>query len=322
MEELIRKYLKGNLLKKEKMVLLRKSENDILLKTELARYKNLNAIIALKHQEGDFSGMQESYCQLTDEGKPRIISLRKILSYVAIAVCLIGFTFYFSRFYYQSKNSAPEKFNTLYVPAGQRINFTFEDGTKVWLNSLTKLRYPVEFNNKERQVSIEGEAYFEVAKDTEKPFIVSSKDFNVNVLGTAFNIYSYPDEKLSRISLLEGSLMIGKMNNNGMITLKPHEEVTIENDKMTVASIADANYFLWIKGIYSFNNERFETIVKKLGLYYDISIHIENAAMREWRYTVKFRQHDGIDEILQLMQRIRKFSIQKDEENNYIKITE
>ena len=322
MEELIRKYLEGSLSKEEKIALLRKSENDVLLKTELAHYKNLNAVIALKQRESDFSGMPESYLQFIDDRKPKIISLGKILSYVAIAVCLIGFTWYFSRFYYQTKNCAIEKFNTLYVPAGQRINFTFEDGTKVWLNSLTKLRYPVEFNNKERQVSIEGEAYFEVAKDTEKPFIVSSKDFNVNVLGTAFNIYSYPDEKLSRISLLEGSLMIGKMNNNGMITLKPHEEVTIENDKMTVASIADANYFLWIKGIYSFNNERFETIVKKLGLYYDISIHIENAAMREWRYTVKFRQHDGIDEILQLMQRIRKFSIQKDEENNYIKITE
>jgi len=317
MDELIRKYLEGNLSIEEKIELLRKSENDVSLKTELARYKNLNAIIGLKQHEGDLSCTSESYRQFMNDRKPKTINLKQILSYAAMAACIIGFTWFLSGIYYQSKNHSEEKFNTLYVPAGQRINFTFEDGTNVWLNAQTKMTYPVEFKGKERQVSIEGEAYFEVAKNPKKPFIVSSKGFKIKVLGTTFNIFSYPEEKMSRISLIEGSVII---DNKNIITLKPQEEVTIESDKMIVAPIGDNHYFLWIKGVYSFNNERFESIIKKLELYFGINIQIEDTAMREWRYTVKFRQSDGIDEILQLMKRIHNFNIKMDKENNYIKI--
>ncbi|MDR2147555.1 MAG: FecR domain-containing protein [Tannerella sp.] len=318
MDELIKKYGEGSLSQEEKLELLRKSENDAALKTELARYKNLNAIMNLKRQEGDLTHARESYRQFMNGRKSGTVSLRQILSYAAVAACLIGFTWFLSGIYHQSKSDSAEKFNTLYVPAGQRVNFTLEDGTSVWLNAQTKLTYPVEFKGNKRHVQVEGEAYFEVAKNPEKPFIVSSKGFNIKVLGTTFNIYSYPGEKLSRVSLIEGRVTV---DNKDVVTLKPQEEVTIEGDKMTVAPIADRNYFLWTEGIYSFNNERFENIVKKLELYYDINIHIENVAMREWRYTVKFRQRDGIDEILQLMQRIHRFEIQKDEDNNRIKIT-
>jgi ferric-dicitrate binding protein FerR (iron transport regulator) len=320
MGELIEKYISGNLSREEKIRLLQQSENDAQLKIELMRCKNLNAMLCLKQLSNDVSRSQDSYNQFIQDRKRKSISLRigRIVSYAAMAACLAGITWLLAGVYFSPGKDSREKFNTLYVPAGQRVNFTMEDGTTVWLNAQSKLTYPVEFKGKERNVKIEGEAYFKVAKEKERPFIVSSKDFKIKVLGTTFNVYSYPGERNSRVSLIAGSVMV---YNKDIITLKPQEEVTIEGDKMTVGNITDPNYFLWTKGIYSFDNENLENIVKKLELYYDIRINIEDAAMRQWRYTVKFRQRDGINEILHLMQRIHKFKIKKDEEKNCIEIT-
>ncbi|MDR2232695.1 MAG: FecR domain-containing protein [Tannerella sp.] len=318
MDELIQKYIDGSLTQAEKLELLRQAQNDAQLRAELARHKNLNAIINLKRQEGDRQCAAESYRRFSGEHKKRKQTVWQILAYAATAACLIGLTWWLSGMYYHSKIQTQEKFNTLYVPAGQRVQFTLEDGTGVWLNAQTKLTYPIEFKGNERHVEVEGEAYFEVTKDASRPFVVSSKDFNIKVLGTKFNIYSYPEEKQSRVSLIEGSLNVC---NQDVVTLKPKEEAIIEGDRMTVAQIPNQHYFLWTEGIYSFENERFENIVKRLELYYDISIAIENAAMRDWRYTVKFRQRDGIDEILRLMQCIHQFNMIRDNENNKIQIT-
>jgi ferric-dicitrate binding protein FerR (iron transport regulator) len=320
MDELTGKYMNGSLSREEKIELLRQAENDTQLRTELVRCKNLNAMTALKQRSDDSDCSRGRYHQFIRDRKRKstIVKAGRILSYAATAACLAGLVWLLAGIYHSSENDSVEKFNTLYVPAGQRVNFTLEDGTNVWLNAQTKLTYPVAFRKNERNVAVEGEAWFEVAKDSDRPFIVSSKDFRIKVLGTTFNVYSYPEENTARISLMEGSLAV---YNRDVVTLKPLEEVTLEGDRMTVGNIADRNYFLWTKGIYSFENERFENIVKKLELYYDINIDIEDIAMREWRYTVKFRQRDGIDEILRLMQRIHKFKITKNEEKNCIKIT-
>ena len=98
--------------------------------------------------------------------------------------------------------------NTLYTPAGQRAQLILQDGTEVWLNAKSKLIYPARFTGEKRQVEVEGEAFFKVAKDPSRPFIVSTHDVDMKVLGTQFNVYSYPETGYVQTSLLEGSVCV------------------------------------------------------------------------------------------------------------------
>jgi ferric-dicitrate binding protein FerR (iron transport regulator) len=209
----------------------------------------------------------------------------------------------------------------LFVPAGQRVNLTLADGTVVWLNARSRLTYPAAFVGKERRVSIEGEAYFEVAKDRDRPFIVSSGGIEMKVLGTAFNVSGYSGENVVRVSLLEGSLYVYDKNAPGKnVTLRPREDVTFHGDSMILGNIRGNDCFLWKDGIYGFEEESLCNIFKKLELYYDIHIEVKDPALLEWKYTVKFRQRDGIDEILRLLCKIHPFNIMRDDGNNRIMI--
>ena len=151
---------------------------------------------------------------------------------------------------------------------------------------------------------MEGEAFFDVAKNPERPFIVSSQGVEMKVLGTKFNVHSYPGKETIQTSLLEGGLKVyfPHAESKGVI-LKPDEQVTIKGNQMKIGSLPHADYFLWRDGIYSFINEPLIDIVKDQSIY-------------NWEYTGKFRQRDGIDQILHMIQKIHKFKISKDEEKN------
>ena len=185
-----------------------------------------------------------------------------------------------------------------------------------------ELLYPAIFDKKERRVAIDGEAFFIVAQDKHKPFIVSSQGIETKVLGTQFNICSYRKNNDVRTSLIEGSLQIyftGKENES--IILSPNEQISIKNGTIKVDTISHHDYFLWKEGIYSFKDELLVDILNKLQLYYDVRIIIRNPSINQEKYTGKFRQRDSIDDILRMLQKIHKFKIQKDEENNIITLS-
>lgn len=166
---------------------------------------------------------------------------------------------------------------------------------------------------------MEGEAFFDIAKDREKPFIVESQGVEMKVLGTQFNVYSYESEDYIKTSLLEGALHVYFSNRQETgVFLKPDEQVIIKDDRMNVEKIPHIDYFLWTEGLYSFENELLIDILKKLELYYDVRIVVKDPSIFQWEYTGKFRQRDGIDEILRVIQRIHTFHIEKDEEQNMI----
>ncbi|MTU74433.1 DUF4974 domain-containing protein, partial [Parabacteroides merdae] len=158
--------------------------------------------------------------------------------------------------------------------------------------------------------------------DKHKPFIVSSQGIETKVLGTQFNICSYRKNNDVRTSLIEGSLQIyftGKENES--IILSPNEQISIKNGTIKVDTISHHDYFLWKEGIYSFKDELLVDILNKLQLYYDVRIIIRNPSINQEKYTGKFRQRDSIDDILRMLQKIHKFKIQKDEENNIITLS-
>jgi len=324
--ELIEKYFQGALTCMERVDLLRKAETDADLKNAFIRRQYLEALIAMSPQAGDREKALADYKRFIRARRVKLLNIRilRFVRYAAVAACIAGLTWFLAKEHYAEEpvtETTEVKFNSILVPAGQRVKFTLEDGTSVWLNSQTSLTYPVTFAENERRVDVEGEALFDVAKDEARPFIVSCKRVDIEALGTQFNVYDYPSEKYSRISLIEGKVSVYSPKKPDVkVELNPDEEVTVGNGKMSVGKIPNNDYFLWRDGIYSFDNERFEIILRKLELYYDISIEVQDRKMLDWRYTVKFRQRDGIDEIMYLLRRIHKFSFKKDNENNRITI--
>lgn len=185
------------------------------------------------------------------------------------------------------------------APSGEYIQFTLEDGTNVWLNSKSTLTYDSLFSNNERVVKLEGEAFFDVASDVNKPFKVHIGDYVVEVTGTEFNINSYD---YFETSLISGSVTIKNEKSGNSIGLKPMESVREVNNAFIVSPVNE-NDLLWKKGILSINDETIDEIIPILERYYEMQFIIENKNFdKNKKYTGKFRIEDGVEQILQILQ--------------------
>lgn len=208
----------------------------------------------------------------------------------------------------------------LYVPVGKQVNLTLADGTNVWLNSGTRLKYPAIFSGKERRVEIDGEGYFKVQKDADCPFRVQTDGGVVEVLGTTFNVEAYSSEHNFRTSLLEGSVKITD-NRNGEYLLSPDQMAEMQTDgSMKISAISDYDAFRWTEGIISLKNDSFESIMKKFEKYYGVTIKIECDNFAGVSYSGKFYHSDGLQYALKVLQRDIDFTYVSEQENHIIYI--
>lgn len=319
MDRQLLKYFFGELTSDERLELICRIENDCRLKAEFIRLQNLNAVSQLSSHPTDRNEGIRNFKRFTSQIKKN--TQRKfftlVVKYAAMALILIASTVWTTLYF--SESAAKPMMNRLYVPSGQRAQLTLQDGTEVWLNAGSTLIYPSHFSGKTRKINMTGEAYFDVAEDKKHPFIISTQHINMKVLGTQFNVYSYPNAGYIQTELVTGSLKIYQMDNKkNSVILKPNEQAIIRGSSMTVGNINNPEHLLWKNGIYSFNNERLIDIIEKLQLYCDVKIVVEDPEIFNVRYTGKFRQRDGIDEILQILQKIQSFRIERDNENNII----
>lgn len=246
-------------------------------------------------------------------------SLRTELIKIA---AVIAFTLRGSFFYQQIQTEQTLiPLQTIAVPAGQRINITLPDGTNVWLNARTTIQYPITFNANERLVKLDGEAYFDVARNEKKPFIVQTDKYNVEVLGTQFDVESYSDTENFETALMEGSVRISSLTDtNESLTLTPNNKAYLHEGKLRVMSVDDYSPYRWREGLICFKNETFASIMKEFEKYYGINIHITNKQVQKYLYTGKFRQTDGVDYALRVLQKDIRFSYQRDDDKNIIYI--
>lgn len=170
---------------------------------------------------------------------------------------------------------AAVSYNTLSVPRGGQYAITLSDGTKVWLNSFSSLRFPTAFNGKERVVELTGEAYFEVTKKPHQPFKVISNGMEVLVLGTHFNVMAYEDEELIKTTLLEGSVQIH--TNGTAASLKPGEQAHVgQNNHIAIKKdVSIEETIAWKNGFFDFKGARIETILRQMARWYDVEIIYE-----------------------------------------------
>lgn len=163
-------------------------------------------------------------------------------------------------------------YNMINIPRGGQYQLVLADGTKVWLNSASSLKYPIAFYGKERKVELSGEAYFEVAKNPSKPFTVSVNGVSVQVLGTHFNIMAYDDEKDITTTLLEGSVKL--LHHGQQALLKPGQQGTL-HDQQTAFNIKNVDAedaVAWKNGFFVFNDEDIQTIMKRISRWYDVDV--------------------------------------------------
>jgi transmembrane sensor len=173
---------------------------------------------------------------------------------------------------YEAENVSGEMvYNTITTARGNQYQLQLEDGTRVWLNSASSLRYPVAFKGRERKVSITGEAYFEVATDAGRPFNVEANGMTVQVLGTYFNLNSYADEKDIKATLLEGSIRVVAGENSAMV--KPGQQAVVVNDDIHLITNVDIDAVMaWKKGFFSFDGADIREIMKQLSRWYDVEV--------------------------------------------------
>lgn len=196
------------------------------------------------------------------------------------------------------------------------------DQTEVTLNRYSTLSYPERFKEKRRKVHLQGEAYFEVAKDAEHPFIVKAEAVKVQVLGTHFNVEAYPGDAEVRTTLLEGSVAVSLKGENQRLVLAPNESAIYNKEKGTLvqeAAPGAKNEILWRKGIILFDQLPLHEIARQLSNAFQTDIRIDDPQLQNYRMTATFDTNEDLTQILDLLKNAGNFNYKK--ENNTITLT-
>jgi transmembrane sensor len=255
------------------------------------------------------------------------------LKVAAIFIIVIAFAggFFFKQ-HSRSVNYGSIVYNEITIPFGQKSRLVLSDGTKIWINSGTKLRFPNRFENKAREVWLEGEAFFEVAKDASKPFYVHTGDLNIKVLGTTFNVKAYGDDGITETALVNGHVSIQQVNTNGKteseVKLEPYRKAiyikneSLLNDKEIKKQVSEPLQLCkiivtgpvnlepiisWTEDKMVFEDEPFRNIAKRLERRYGMQIIIDNNNLREYRYTGILKKI-SVEQAIKAIQLTAKFN--------------
>lgn len=261
------------------------------------------------------------------EKKKGIFALKNIriarrVKYAAAAVCLLlAIASLWNRF---TKHPDAAALQTVYVPTAQMTSLTLDDGTLIELGSNSKLSFPPVFDRKERDVYLSGRAFFKVAKNRRRPFVVTTRDGAITVTGTTFYVDAIPERNIFTVSLIEGQVLISLNKEiEKPLRLKPKDRAVLKNGRLVVSPIVDYDEFLWREGILSFKGKNLEEIISQLSLLYNLKISIQNCDLslkQSHTYSGKFRQLDGIDYALQVLKQKIGFDYKHDEQTGEIYI--
>jgi ferric-dicitrate binding protein FerR (iron transport regulator) len=236
-----------------------------------------------------------------------LLEFSKIAAIALIAI-MIG-----TYIYNDKLDELSSQVNIVKVPSGQRVNITLPDGSTVWLNARSELRYPSVFKG-DRNVSLKGEGYFEVVKDNGKSFTVKTDKCDVEVLGTKFNVEAYDGEFTT--SLIEGSVkIVDNKDERNAVILEPNNKATLKDGKIDISAIKDYDTYRWKEGLICFKNTSFTELMKRLEKYYGIRIVIKNKDIDKYVCSGKFRISDGIDMALRILQKDAKYTFERDEDS-------
>lgn len=175
----------------------------------------------------------------------------------------------------QSSGNNDTAYNTITTPKGGMYQLVTPDGSKIWLNASSELKFPGSFGSGRRIVELKGEAYFEVAKDKKRPFIVKTSGQETEVLGTHFNINNYADEPATTTTLFEGAVRVHQIHANGKVVLSPGQQAVLKNQQLKVQKADESAALDWMNGKIVFKNETLESIMRKVSRWYGVEVQIK-----------------------------------------------
>ncbi len=310
---IIQKYLQGTATAKERIEFLHWIEADPAHREEYQLLRQIYDASLCCRDKWSEKEVQPTIAK-------RYIIHRFMKAAAVLLLCFLG-GWGTSTYLHQEKEAKALTMRSIHSPIGQRVKLQLSDGTSIWLNSNSTLTFPDKFTKKERNVTLEGEAYFMVAHNEESPFIVQTNCYNIKVLGTTFNVYAYKLEDF-KVALLEGSVNISNKQNSESLQLSPQEKAFFCQGKLKKKRMNEEDTFNWIDGIYKFSNEDYGSVFKKLEEYYNVPIIVHDESILSYKCTGKFRQRDGIEHILNVLKRNHNFNYRWDKNDSFIEIYE
>jgi ferric-dicitrate binding protein FerR (iron transport regulator) len=229
----------------------------------------------------------------------------------AVSLLLIGISLFWNILRHQNNPVGELAYNEIIVPLGEKAQIILSDGSHVWINSASKLRYPVMFGETSRDVTLEGEAFFDVVKKHGKTFVVNTRDVKVNVLGTAFNVKCYPGDEKTQTIVVRGEVKVENIHGDQKsIIIKPNEMATIQNriisdqttshlNSITVRKVDPESLVSWKDQLLVFNGESFEDLAIKMGRWFNVRIKIDNVELKTERYSGKFVHNETVYQVLE-----------------------
>ncbi len=314
--EIIIRYLDGTAELEEKMLLLRwlkqsdgnrddfTATRDLWLSCNVAAGNELEVDVALGRLKDRILLEQDRMGRESRKKKKTLSVVLRWTRIAAVLLLLLGIGYGIGS---RREHSAPDVIvqNQLITAKGSKGRFTLPDGSVVWLNSATKLTYPNQFADDRRLVSLEGEAYFEVAKDAKKPFVVQAREIDVEVLGTCFDLDSYSSGEFVETALLNGSVKISGKALKDPVYLKPNELFRYRKSDQ-IASVEEAKvglYADWIKDRLVFDNDCLSDILISMEGRYNMDIECPKQFAASTRLSFTIRQ-ESIEEVMEAMSQI------------------
>lgn len=209
------------------------------------------------------------------------------------------------------------RYNKIVIPRGLQNKIILEDGSTVWLNSDSELKYPIYFSKKERIVYLKGEGYFEVSKDTKRPFHVIIDKININVLGTSFNVNAYRDLGSITTTLMSGRIKI--TDGKDIINIYPNQQVKYTNNGFKIKQVNAKDYSMWTEGIFRFNNMHLYLIMNQIEKWYDVNVHFEDINIRNHQFSGSINKKYTLIEILNIIEKSTKVKFEIKDQDIFVK---
>lgn len=256
----------------------------------------------------------DKYLQRADQNSVKYKKSERLINFLTRAAAILlfpvlGFGLFMSVKYQSarhSQNSVNLAFNEVFSSVDAITKVSLPDGSNVWLNHNTSLKYPAMFQGDFRTVELTGEGYFEVAHNPQKPFIVKAGEIQIKALGTTFNVMAYPDEDRIETSLICGLVELQRLEPGGNITplinMNPNDLTIFQkiNNEISTRTIDDDRYFSWKNGKLIFNKEPLGDVVKKLSRWFNVDIQIKDPELNDLTYTATF-VHETLPQVMELL---------------------
>ncbi len=254
--------------------------------------------------EKDLSIVFDQLREQVRREQPHTISFQKrmIRFYSSIAAVLLLPLLAFTIFILAEKNNKGESaWAEIYAPPGARTKFVLPDGSKGWLNSNTRLKYPLNFSHN-RHLDLSGEAYFEVAKNKKYPLTVSTPSLDIRVTGTIFSVSALTEESTTDVILEEGKVEIYNPGIGLAAVMKPDQKFEFDNlnKKYQIKTLNALKYNAWKDGLLIFRNEQLDDVFKRLSRWYNVKINISDEQIKRYRYRATFK-NEPIEEVIRLI---------------------